>query len=117
MPFGTGGQSPNAARAGYTGTGYVTGFDAFNDYVAMSVSLPAAGSCPLVIRYAADATVARSIRVNGSVVKRNYSLPASATFTGVMFNTNFVAGNNVIRIDADRGAAVGGDIDSIRIGN
>lgn len=112
-----GGTTVATGRAGYTGTGYVTGFDAFNDHVEVTVSLPAAGSFPLVIRYAADATVARSIRVNGSVVKKNFSLPASATFTEIMFTTNFVAGNNVIRIYVDRGAAAGGDIDSIRIGN
>ena len=106
-----------ATRAGYTGTGYVTGFDAYNDYVEVNVSLPAAGSFPLVIRYAADASVSRSIRVNGLVVKKGLTLPASATFAEVQFSTNFVAGNNTIRVYVDRGAAAGGDIDSIKVAN
>ena len=112
-----GGTNIAATRAGYTGTGYVTGFDALNDYVEVNVSLPAAGSFPLTIRYAADASVARSIRVNGSVVKKGLTLPASSTFADVTFSTNFVAGNNTIRVFFDRGASAGGDIDSIKVGN
>lgn len=112
-----GGTQVASTRAGYTGTGYVTGFDAFNDYVEVTVNLPAAGSFPLVIRYAADASVARSVRVNGSVVKKGLSLPASAGFTEIQFNTNFVAGNNTIRVFVDRGAGAGGDIDSIKVAN
>ncbi|HYC69777.1 MAG TPA: endo-1,4-beta-xylanase [Opitutaceae bacterium] len=112
-----GGTTTAATRAGYTGTGYVTGFDVYNDYVEVNVSLPASGSFPLVVRYAADSAIARTFRVNGSVVRKNFSLPASATFTEATFNANFVAGNNVIRIYVDRGASPGGDIDSIRVGN
>jgi endo-1,4-beta-xylanase len=110
-----GGTTIAATRAGYTGVGYVTGFDAYNEYVEVNVTVPTAGSFPLVIRYAADASVSRTIRVNGSVVKKGLTLPASATFAEVQFSTNFVAGNNTIRVYVDRGAAAGGDIDSIRV--
>lgn len=112
-----GGTAVASTRAGYTGSGYVTGFDTYNDYVEVTVNLPAAGSFPLVIRYASDSSVTRTIRVNGSVVKKGLSLPASATFAEVQFNTNFVAGNNTIRIFVDRSGAAGGDIDSIKVAN
>jgi endo-1,4-beta-xylanase len=112
---GLGGTFVASVRAGFTGTGYVTGFDAFNDYVEVTVNVPTAGSYPLIVRYASDNTIARTFRVNGSVVKRKFSLPASASFTTAQFNTSFVAGNNTIRILVDRGAAAGGDIDSITV--
>jgi endo-1,4-beta-xylanase len=110
------GTTVSSVRSGYSGTGYVTGFDAAGDYVEVNVNLAAAGSYPLIIRYASDASMARSIRLNGSVVKKNLSFPASATFTDIQFNTNFLAGNNTIRIYVERGGASGGDIDYIKIG-
>ena len=104
-----------STRSGYTGTGYATGFDATGDYVEVSVNLSAGGTYPLVIHYASDASVARSIRLNGSVVKKNLSFPASPGFTDVQFNASFVAGINTIRVYVERGAASGGDIDYIKV--
>ncbi|WP_210464197.1 endo-1,4-beta-xylanase [Rufibacter roseolus] len=110
-----GGTNVASTRTGFSATGYVTGFDASGDYVEMNVNLAAAGSFPLVIRYAADVSVARSIKVNGTVVKKNLSFPASATFTNVQFNTSFLAGKNTIRIYVERGATGGGDIDYVKV--
>jgi endo-1,4-beta-xylanase len=110
------GTTVSTLRTGYSGTGYATGFDVAGDYVEVNVNLNSAGSYPLMIHYACDASVARSIRLNGSVVKKNLSFPASATFTDVQFNTNFLAGNNTIRVYVERGGASGGDIDYIKVG-
>ena len=103
------------SRASYSATGYATGFDAAGDYVEMNVNLAAAGTFPLTIRYAADVPVARSVKVNGSVVKKNLNLPASTSFTNVQFSTGFLAGKNIIRIYVERGGTAGGDIDYIKL--
>jgi endo-1,4-beta-xylanase len=103
-------------RTGYSGTGYVTGFDATNEYVEVNVNLSAAGTYPLIVHYASDVSMTRSVRVNGSVIKKNMSFPASPTFTDIQFNASFVSGVNTIRVYVDRGAGAGGDIDYIKIG-
>jgi endo-1,4-beta-xylanase len=110
-----GGTVVDSARTGFSGTGYATAFDAANDYVEVSVNLAEGGSFPLAIGYAADASIARSIRVNGSVVKKNLSFPASSTFREVELTTSFVAGTNTIRVFMERGGTSGGDIDYIKI--
>jgi endo-1,4-beta-xylanase len=103
------------SRPGYSGLGYVTGFDMMGDYVEVTVNIAQAGSYPLVIRYASNVPVARSLKVNGSVVKKNLSFPASSTFTEVQWTTSFNAGNNTARIYVERGATAGGDIDYIKV--
>ncbi|WP_207431425.1 endo-1,4-beta-xylanase [Sabulibacter ruber] len=110
-----GGTTVASTRTGFSATGYATGFDASGDYVEMNANLATGGSFPLVIRYASDVSIARSVRVNGSVVKKNLSFPASSTFTNLQFTTNFVAGKNTIRIYMERGGTAGGDIDYIKI--
>lgn len=112
-----GGTAVATARAGFTGTGYVTGFDAYRDHVEVTVNLPAAGSYPLIIRYAADASVSRTVSVNGSVVKKNLTLAASNGFAELQFTTSFNAGSNTIRLFVDRGGSAGGDIDYIKVAN
>jgi endo-1,4-beta-xylanase len=106
----------SSVRAGFSATGYVTGFDTAGDYVEVTANLASAGTFPLIIRYASDVSIARSVRLNGSVVRKNFSLPASAVFTDTQFNAAFIAGVNTIRIYVERGGASGGDIDQVRIG-
>ncbi len=110
-----GGTTIATARAGYSSTGYVTGFDAAGDFVEVNVNLAAAGTYPLIIHYASNVSISRSVKVNGSVVKKNLSFPASATFTDIQFNTAFNAGNNTVRVYMERGGTAGGDIDYIKV--
>jgi endo-1,4-beta-xylanase len=111
-----GGTTIASTRTGYSATGYVTGFDAAGDYVEVKVNLAAGGTFPLIIRYASDVSMARSVRLNGSVVKKNLSFPASGNFSQVEFNATFVAGVNTIRVYVERGGTGGGDIDYIKVG-
>lgn len=104
-----------SSRAGYSGSGYVSGFDSYQDQVTLTINLAEAGSFPLVIGYASDAKASRTIKVNGSVKQKKFSFPASASFTEVEFTTDFNAGDNTVTIMVDRGEGSGADIDYIKV--
>ena len=97
-------------RTGFSGTGYVTGFDTKGDKVQVSVDVPSAGDYPLNIRYAADQDVKVSVAVNGGVDRKNFSFPASSAFTTTGFTATFNSGANTISIFVDNGPS-GGPID------
>lgn len=46
------GVSVNTDHTGYTGTGFVDGFDALGDYVTFTVNIPTAGDYSMIFRYA-----------------------------------------------------------------
>ena len=64
------GVTTNTNHTGYTGTGFVDGFDAVGDYVQFTISAPEAGNYALVFRYAnaTGSTATRDILVDGSTI-------------------------------------------------
>jgi hypothetical protein len=86
-------------RSGYSGTGYVTGFDTSGDKVTVTTSSPAAATYSLSIRYASEyGDKTNDVYVNGMLVA-NQVFPQSAAFTTLMVQEiNLVAGTNTIEI-------------------
>ncbi len=66
------------SRKGYSGTGYVTGFDADTDSVTMSVEVPRAGVYLLTVGAAADADKTADIAVNGKKVTSTTFIKSAA---------------------------------------
>jgi GH15 family glucan-1,4-alpha-glucosidase len=62
------GVTTNTNHTGYTGTGFVDGFDAVGDYVQFSVTAPEAGKYALVFRYGNGTTnlPTRTVYVDGA---------------------------------------------------
>lgn len=67
---------------GYTGRGYVAGWDASGESVTFNVNVPAAGTYELSFHYAAGAgNATREIDVNGSSVNSNVSFPGTGSWS------------------------------------
>lgn len=110
------GTSIAATRNGYSGSGYVTGFDNQGDYLEATVELASGGEFPLSIGYAADGDVKLSVSINGSVERKNFTFPSSSTFTETGFNNTFNSGTNTIRVFVDKGPSGGpADIDYFEV--
>lgn len=103
-------------RSGYSGTGYVTGFDNAGDDVVITVNLSQAGNFPLDLTYAADGTVKLSVAVNGALIRKNFAFASSSSFTTTGFTADFTAGTNTIRVYVDNGPSGGPlDLDKIKV--
>ena len=106
------GTNTTTATAGYTGTGYVTGFDAAGDAVQVTVNVATGGIYNIYIRYrspSGDKT--QDLFVNGVLVS-NVVLTNSAAFATVLVSANFNAGNNTLAIRNNWGYV---DIDNFGI--
>lgn len=95
--------STEAVYSGYTGTGYVAGWNADSQYVDVAVNIPSAGTYTLTFRYAGGAgTASRYVYVNGAGIVNNLSFPgtgswstySTVTVTGVSLN----AGSNTVSL-------------------
>src|SRR5690349_15482018 len=74
------GTSKSTARAGYSGTGFVTGFDADGDKVTMTKTASASGLYNLYIRYASPSgDKFNFVHVNGSNVG-SVAFPSTTSF-------------------------------------
>jgi hypothetical protein len=90
-------------HAGFSGTGYANPNNATGSFVEWHVSVPLAGTAPVVIRYANGTTTARSaaLRLNGVVVNSNLTFAptgAWSSWSTVTVNLNLQAGVNDIRL-------------------
>ncbi|MEQ8581552.1 MAG: endo-1,4-beta-xylanase [Marinoscillum sp.] len=110
------GTTVGTSRSGYSGTGYVTGFDNAGDDVVITVNLSQAGNFPLDLTYAADGTVKLSVAVNGALIRKNFAFASSSSFTTTGFTADFNAGVNTIRVYVDNGPSGGPlDLDKIKV--
>ncbi len=89
----------STAAAGYTGSGYVTGFDAANDAARVTVNMAAAGGYILSIRYRASlGDKTQDVYVNG-VFAFSVFFPSTTGFVSLQAGgVNLNAGNNTISI-------------------
>lgn len=104
--------SSESVRAGYTGTGYVAGWNTGGQWVDLPVTVPTAGVYTLTLRYAAAAgNATRYLYVNGAGVVNNQSFPATSSWgnyqTVTVSGVNLNSGNNTISVifDGSKGSS------------
>ncbi|MGN0143886.1 MAG: cellulase family glycosylhydrolase [Clostridium sp.] len=100
-------------RSGYSGSGYVTGFDDGNDSIEVSVNVPQSGEYYVNTQYASEYGEKKTtLYVNGN----NYgekTLGQSYNFTDAYLDTVYLnAGENKIKLESNWGYY---DIDSITV--
>jgi len=97
----------NNNHTGYSGSGFVSQFNAVGQYAQFSITDAAAGSQNIIIRYANANTQARalSLYVNGTKVGQ-ISFPTTpnwATWADKVCLVTLNEGNNIIKIQVDNG--------------
>lgn len=102
----------STSRSGYSGTGYVTGFDAANDRVSLSVQ-STAGLYKIYIRYASPSGDKWNyVKVNGQTLG-SLPFPSSSSFQETLAGKVYLnQGSNTIEIVKDWGYF---DVDNIRL--
>lgn len=97
------GTSVNTDHAGFTGTGFVDGFETAGDSVSIDVNASATGSHVLKFRYAnaSGSTATRSIQVDGVTVGTVNlpTLPNWDTWGTATLTTNLTAGKRTIKVN------------------
>lgn len=97
------GTSVNTDHAGFTGTGFVDGFETAGDSVSVDVNASATGSHVLKFRYAnaSGSTATRSIQVDGVTVGTVNlpTLPNWDTWGTATLTTNLTAGKRTIKVN------------------
>jgi hypothetical protein len=93
------GVTTSTTRAGYSGSGYVAGFDTSGDRVTVNINVPVKDVYRIVIRYSAAGLNNHNLTVNGAFTA-NLSFPPTDTFAtkdagGFVLNS----GNNVISLN------------------
>jgi len=110
--------STNTNHTGYTGTGFVDGFETLGDYVQFDVSSKSAGSRIVVLRYSSGGgNASRAIYVNGIKIQ-DVTLPQTAnwdTWGTVSLTLNLNAGNNTIKVSYDSTSTLGINLDNIAL--
>jgi predicted alpha-1,6-mannanase (GH76 family) len=107
--------------AGFTGTGYVAGWDQDGEWVDFAVNVPAAGDYVVELRYAAGAgDASRYLYANGAGVVSNQAFPATGAWTEYRSTSAIVslrAGANVISViyDSSRGSSSYLNLDAITV--
>jgi hypothetical protein len=111
------GTSVATSSPGYSGTGYVTGFDTSTDKITFTVNAATAGSYPLILRYQNSCGVCEKyqfVRINsGTEVYTQFNAAASGWSDKNYGNINLNAGNNTIEIRYSWGWT---DFDYITVG-
>jgi lysophospholipase L1-like esterase len=92
-----------SSNVGYTGTGYVAGWNGDGQWVDQVVNVPASGAYNLKLRYSAGAgNASRCVYVNGTCTVNNLSFPNTSYWsvyrTVTVPNVNLNAGNNTISL-------------------
>jgi mannan endo-1,4-beta-mannosidase len=106
------GTNTSTATAGYTGTGYVTGFDATGDAVQITVNVVTYGNYRIYIRYRSPlGEKTQDLYVNGSLAA-NVVFPSGTAWATVSSTSMMNAGNNTVSIRNSWGYV---DIDNIGI--
>jgi len=111
-----------ATSAGYTGTGYIAGWNSNNQSVDFSVNVPTAGTYTLIFSYATGAgTASRYLYINGAGVINNLSFPGGSSwndYKALRTNVSLNAGANTIslKFDSSKGNTNYMNLDSLSIG-
>lgn len=91
-----------ASYAGFTGWGYIAGWNANGTSVDFTVNFPTAGTHTLTFRYAAGAgNATRQILINGVTAVANQSFPGTGawgSYNSVSISRSFPAGTSVISL-------------------
>ncbi|MFB9328312.1 glycoside hydrolase family 76 protein [Paenibacillus aurantiacus] len=99
------GISTESSQAGYSGRGYLAGWNATGTNVTFYVNQNAAGTRTITLRYAGGAgNASRYVSVNGTVVAANLNFPGTGswgTWGTVTLNVNLNAGQNTIIVGYD----------------
>jgi predicted alpha-1,6-mannanase (GH76 family) len=105
------GLTAESNSAGYTGTGYVAGWNRDGQWVDFEVNVPSDGTYALSFRYAAAAgTATRYLYLNGVAAAENLSFPGGVSWNDykiVTINANLNSGTNTISLiyDGARGSS------------
>jgi hypothetical protein len=106
-----GGIFVESTNPGYSGTGYVAGWNANGQWVDLSVNVSKSGPYTMYFRYAAGAgNASRYLYVNGAGVVNNLAFPGTGAWTSyatvTVSNVQLNAGNNTISLifDSSRGS-------------
>jgi hypothetical protein len=114
----------NGLRAGYTGTGYLDFGNFPGDSIAYTVTVPAAGTYDLHVRYASQGPRPLDLTINGGAASptpfagTETSSTAGDGFDNWSYVTRTVtlaAGENTIALAIPAGAAAGPNIDRIEL--
>lgn len=113
------GTTVNTDHAGYTGTGFVDGFETSGDSATFEVSANAAGSHQLQFRYGNGAATAatRTVYVDGTSVG-TLTLPALASWDSwgtATLTTTLTAGKHTMKISFDSGNTGGINLDNMTV--
>lgn len=110
--------STNTNHTGYTGTGFVDGFETLGDSVSFDISVKAAGTRTLKIRYSsAGGAASRAIYVNGTKVT-DLSLPQTAnwdTWGTAQLTVSLNAGLNTVKVAYDGTNSLGINLDHLAV--
>ncbi|ANE45499.1 hypothetical protein SY83_03255 [Paenibacillus swuensis] len=102
---GGGGIGNESTAAGYTGRGYVAGWNTNGTNITFHVNQNSASTRTITIRYAAGAgNAGRYVSVNGNVVSNNLTFNGTGgwgSWSTVTLNVNLNAGSNTIVIGYD----------------
>ncbi|MEA5456708.1 glycoside hydrolase family 31 protein [Sinomonas sp. JGH33] len=113
------GTTTNTNHAGYTGTGFVDGFDASGDSLTFDISANATGTHQLEFRYgnATGGSATRTIYVDGTSIG-TLTLPNLAnwdTWGTATISTTLTAGRHSVKISYDAGNTAAINLDSLTV--
>lgn len=113
------GTTVNTDHVGYTGTGFVDGFETSGDSATFDMSANAAGSHQLQFRYGNGAATAatRTVYVDGASVG-TLTLPALASWDSwgtATLTTTLTAGKHTVKISFDSGNTGGINLDNMTV--
>ncbi|GAA2736564.1 glycoside hydrolase family 31 protein [Pedococcus aerophilus] len=116
--FGTAtGTTTNTDHTGYTGTGFVDGFETVGDSVTSDVSVAVAGTHALKFRYSngSGTSATRTVQVDGVTVG-TLTLPPTAnwdTWGTATLSTSLTAGKRTVKLSYASGNATGINYDNL----
>ncbi|OXM15154.1 glycoside hydrolase family 31 [Paenibacillus herberti] len=117
--FGTlSGVTTNSNHAGFTGTGFVDGFETSGESVSFDVSVKSAGTYALKVRYTAGTSAATRAIYANNVKVTDLALPKTTdwgTWSTATLNVTLNAGLNTVRVNYDGSNAAGINLDNISV--
>ncbi len=112
----TGGPSVGTSLAGYTGSGYLTGFTGAGAETVVDTFVPSAGSYPVAVTYQNTTGSAQSLSLYLNGVKvRSLSLPAATGWAYVPVTLTLRTGLNLIGLEHDSGDTGNVAVDSVSV--
>jgi hypothetical protein len=114
--FLSGGASTATAIAGYTGTGYVTGFTAVGSRVIRTVNVSSAGNAATTLRYSNPTGSTKTLSVYANGLKASQlSLPVGTGWLTATQTLSLRAGLNLVGYQFDNGDSGNVALDSVSV--